>query len=47
MAIRIEGNFMIDLLTYMVAGVGAVGGVLLVYLVIQIYSSNSPYRDDQ
>ena len=38
---------MIDLLTYMVAGVSAVGAILLVYLVIQIYSSNSPYRSDE
>jgi len=37
---------MIELLNYMVAGVAAVGGVLLIYLVIQIYSSNSPYRTD-
>ncbi len=35
---------MMDFLTYMVAGVGAVAAVLLVYLVIQIYSTNSPYR---
>jgi len=35
---------MIDLLTYMVAGVGAVASVLLIYVVIQIYSTNSPYR---
>ena len=37
---------MIDLLNYMVAGVSAIGAILLVYLVIQIYSSNSPYRTD-
>jgi hypothetical protein len=36
---------MIDLLTYMIAGVSAVGLVLLVYLVKQIYSSNSPYTN--
>ncbi len=35
---------MIDFLTYLVAGVGTVAGVLLIYLVIQIYSTNSPYR---
>jgi len=37
---------MIDLLTYMIAGVSAVGLVLLVYLVKQIYSSNSPYTNN-
>jgi hypothetical protein len=37
---------MIDLLTYMVAGVSVVGLALLLYLLKQIYSSNSPYRDD-
>jgi len=35
---------MMDFLTYLVAGVGAVAGALLIYLVIQIYSTNSPYR---
>ena len=37
---------MIDFLTYMVAGVSIIGTVLLIYLVIQIYSSHSPYRSD-
>ena len=37
---------MIELLTYMVAGVSVVGCVLLIYLVKQIYSPNSPYRED-
>lgn len=37
---------MIDLLTYMVAGVSIIGTILLVYLVIQIHSSHSPYRSD-
>lgn len=37
---------MIDLLTYMVAGVSLIGTFLLLYLVIQIYSSNSPYRPE-
>ena len=37
---------MVDLLTYMVAGVGAIAAALLIYLVIQIYSSGSPYRTD-
>lgn len=37
---------MLDFLTNMVTVVGAIAGVLLVYLVIQIYSSNSPYRQD-
>lgn len=36
---------MIDLLTYMIAGVSAVGLLLLIYLVKQIYSSNSPYNN--
>jgi len=35
---------MMDFLTYMVAGVGALASVLLIYLIIQIYSTNSPYR---
>jgi hypothetical protein len=37
---------MIDFLTYMVTGVSIVGAILLIYLVSQIYSSNSPYRSD-
>ena len=37
---------MIDFLTNMVTVVGAVAGVALVYVVFQIYSSNSPYRQD-
>lgn len=37
---------MLELLNYMVGTVSAVGVVLLVYLVIQIYSSNNPYRKD-
>jgi hypothetical protein len=37
---------MIDLLTYMVAGVGTIAAALLIYLVTQIYSSSSPYRSD-
>jgi len=36
---------MLELLNYMVAGVAAVGIVLLTYLVIQIYSSSSPYHN--
>ena len=38
---------MIDFLTPMVATVGAIAGVLLLYLVKQIYSTNNPYRDDK
>lgn len=37
---------MIDFLTNMVIVVGSIAGILLVYVVIQIYSSNSPYRQD-
>ena len=37
---------MVEFLTYMVAGVGAIASAMLIYLVIQIYSSNSPYRSD-
>jgi hypothetical protein len=37
---------MIDFLTYMVATVGAIAGALLIFVVFQIYSSNSPYRTD-
>jgi hypothetical protein len=37
---------MIDLLTYMVAGVGIVGCALLIYLVVQIYSPENPYRKE-
>lgn len=37
---------MLDFLTYMVATVGTIAAVALIYVVIQIYSSNSPYRQD-
>lgn len=37
---------MIEFLTYLVAGVSAVASILLIYLVIQIYSPESPYRQD-
>jgi hypothetical protein len=37
---------MIEFLTYMVATIGTIAGSMLIYLVIQIYSSNSPYRQD-
>ena len=37
---------MIDLLTYMVGTVAAIGGALLVYLVFQIYSSNTYTQED-
>ena len=37
---------MLDFLTTMVAVVGSVAAIALVYVVIQIYSSNSPYRQD-
>lgn len=37
---------MLDFLTNMVAVIGSIAGILLVYLVFQIYSSNSPYRQD-
>ncbi len=37
---------MIDVLTYLFAAVATIASVLLVYVVIQIYSSNSPYRSD-
>ena len=37
---------MIDALTYWFITVAAVAGVMLLYVVIQVYSSNSPYRSD-
>lgn len=37
---------MIDVLTTMVTVIGSIAAILLVYLVTQIYSSNSPYRQD-
>ena len=37
---------MIDFLTNMVMIVGSIAGVMLLYLVKQIYSTNNPYRDD-
>lgn len=37
---------MIDLLTYMVGTVAAIGGVLLVYLVFQIYNSDTYTQED-
>jgi hypothetical protein len=37
---------MIDILTYMVAGVSVVGLVLLAYLLIQIYSTDTYTRDE-
>lgn len=37
---------MIEFLTYMVAGVATVACILLIYLVKQIYSPQSPYRED-
>jgi hypothetical protein len=37
---------MIEFLTYMVATIGTIAGIMLIYLVTQIYSSNSPYRQD-
>ena len=37
---------MIDFLTYMVEIVGSVAGLMILYLVKQIYSTNNPYRDD-
>lgn len=38
---------MLDILTYMIAGVSAVGLALLLYLLKQIYSSNSPYTNNE
>jgi|GEM_PF-5230294 len=38
---------MIDLLTYMVATVAAVGFVLLVYLLFQIYGTDTYTREDK
>ncbi len=35
---------MMDVLTYMVAGIGAVAGALLLYLVKEIYSTNNRFR---
>ncbi len=37
---------MIDLLTYMVGTVAAIGFALLVYLVFQIYSSDTYTREE-
>ena len=37
---------LLELLNYMVGTVSAIGVVLLIYVVIQIYSSNNPYRQD-
>jgi hypothetical protein len=37
---------MMEVLEYLFAGVATVATVLLIYLVIQIYSSNSPYRSN-
>jgi len=37
---------MLDFLTNMVAVVGSIAAIALVYVVFQIYSSNSPYRQD-
>jgi len=35
---------MLDILTYMVAGIGALVAVLLLYLVKEIYSTNDGFR---
>lgn len=35
---------MLDILTYMVIGIGSIAGVMLLYVVKEIYSTNSRFR---
>lgn len=44
--LRVRGITMMDLLTYMVGTVAAIGSVLLVYLLFQIYGSTTYTHND-